>query len=202
MTLLQIMPENAPETVRLRTDDLDVIRRELLRIGVRFERWHTARRLPGGADDNTIMKAYRSHIDHISAEGGYRFVDIERMPPATAAPDPPGRTRAARQKSSARHVHDEDLVRFFVAGAGCFYLHAAGHVHAMVCTAGDLLSVPGRTVHWFDMGTRPHFTVIRFHQEEDGSVGRPLTDRIADRFPTLDDLLDGMSDQVLPQRSQ
>jgi len=190
VTLLQIMPENAPETVRLRTDDLDVIRRELLRIGVRFERWHTAHRLPAGADDSTIMKAYRSHIDHISAEGGYRFVDIEHMTPAAADPDRPRRTCAAREKSLEGHFHDEDLVRFFVAGAGCFYLHAAGHVHAMVCTAGDLLSVPGRTVHWFDVGARPHFTVIRFHQEEDGPVGRLLPDSIADRFPTLDDLLE------------
>jgi len=189
VTLLQIMPEDAPETVRLRTDDLDIIRQELLKIGVRFERWHAAHRLPAGADDSTIMKAYRSHIDHISAEGGHRLVDIAHMTPAPADPDWPRRACAAREKFLEEHFHDEDLVRFFVAGAGCFYLHVAGQVHAMVCTAGDLLSVPGRTVHWFDMGARPDFTAIRFFQAEDGRVGRFLPDSIAARFPTLDDLL-------------
>ncbi|MEV0374718.1 cupin [Streptomyces sp. NPDC050636] len=189
MTLLQIMPEGAPETVRLRTDDLDVIRKELLKIGVRFERWHAAHRLPADADDSTILRAYRSHIDHISAEGAYRLVDIARMTPAPADPDWPQRARTTREKFLEEHVHDEDVVRFFVAGAGCFYLHVSGQVHAMVCTAGDLLSVPSRTVHWFDMGARPDFTAICFFQEEDGWVGRFLPDSISARFPTLDDLL-------------
>ncbi|MFI8998973.1 1,2-dihydroxy-3-keto-5-methylthiopentene dioxygenase [Streptomyces sp. NPDC053542] len=189
MTLLQIMSEQAPETVRLRTDDLDVIRKELLRIGVRFERWHAARRLPAGTDDFTILKAYRSHIDRLSAEGGYRLVDIVRMTPTPADPGWPQRARAARETFLERHVHDDDVVRFFVAGAACFYLHVAGQVHAMVCTAGDLLCVPSRTAHWFDMGECPEFTVIRFFQKEDGWVSRHLPDSIAARFPTLDDLL-------------
>jgi 1,2-dihydroxy-3-keto-5-methylthiopentene dioxygenase len=87
------------------------------------------------------------------------------------------------------HFHDEDLVRFVVAGAGCFYLHVAGQVHAMLCTAGDLLSAPSRTVHWFDAGARPNYTAIRFFPEDNGCAARFLPDSIAARFPTLDDLL-------------
>ncbi|MGG2464223.1 1,2-dihydroxy-3-keto-5-methylthiopentene dioxygenase [Streptomyces sp. RGM 3693] len=189
MTLLQIMPADAPETVLLRTGDLDVIHKELIKIGVRFERWHATHWLPAGADDARVMKAYRSHIDRISSEGGYRLVDIARMSPAPTDPEWPERARAAREKFLAEHFHDEDEVRFFVEGAGCFYLHAGGKVHAMVCTAGDLLAVPSRTVHWFDMGRSPSFTAIRFFQEEDGWIGRFLPDSIASRFPTLDDLL-------------
>ncbi|WP_030265765.1 1,2-dihydroxy-3-keto-5-methylthiopentene dioxygenase [Streptomyces violens] len=189
MTLLQIMPEDAPETVQLRTEDLDVIREKLLRIGVRFERWHATHRLPAGADDSTIMRAYRSHIAHTRTEGGYGFVDIVHMGPTPAHPDRPRKTRAARKKFLAEHFHDDDVVRFFVTGTGCFYLHVAGRVHAVVCTAGDLLSVPSRTVHWFDMGERPDFTAIRFFQKEDGWVCRFLPDSISARFPTLDDLL-------------
>ncbi|MFJ8330160.1 1,2-dihydroxy-3-keto-5-methylthiopentene dioxygenase [Streptomyces sp. NPDC094437] len=189
MTLLQIMPEDAPGTVELRTGDLDVIRKELLGIGVRLERWYAARPLEAGADDTAVIAAYRSHIDRMKAEGGYRLVDIARMTPAPADPDWPERARPAREKFLEEHFHDEDEVRFFAAGTGCFYLHTAGKVYAMVCTEGDLLSVPGRTVHWFDMGERPDFTAIRFFQEEDGWIGRFLPDSIASRFPTLDALL-------------
>ncbi|MFD9500175.1 cupin [Streptomyces sp. NPDC060035] len=183
------MPEDAPETAKVRTDDLDVIRKELLRIGVRFARWHAARRIPAGADDSTIMKAYRSHIDHVSAEGGSQVVDIARMTSAPTDPDRPQQRDPGRDKFLTEHFHDEDLVRFVVVGAGCFYLHAAGHVHAMLCTGGDLLCVPSRTAHWFDAGARPSYTAIRFFQEDNGCAARFLPDSIADRFPTLDDLL-------------
>ncbi|MGW3647942.1 1,2-dihydroxy-3-keto-5-methylthiopentene dioxygenase [Streptomyces sp. NPDC000878] len=188
MTLLQIMPDDAPGTVLLRSTDLDVVRTELMGIGVRIERWHAARRLPAGADDDTVLEAYRSHIDRITAEGDYRLVDVARLTPRPEDPGWPEQARAAREKFLEEHFHDEDEVRFFVAGSGCFYLHVGNRVYATVCTAGDLLSVPSRTVHWFDMGERPDFTAIRFFQEEDGWVGRFLPDSIAARFPSLDDL--------------
>ncbi|MBQ1101196.1 cupin [Streptomyces sp. b94] len=190
MTLLQIMPENAPERVRVRTDDLDVIHNELLRIGVRLARWHAARRLPADADDTTVMKAYQSHIDHLSAEGGYRIVDIVRMNPPPAGTTGQGRrTPPARDELRQEHVHDDDLVRFVVAGTGCFSLHVAGQVYAVLCTAGDLLAVPGRTPHWFDAGARPNCTAIRFLRRTDRDAIRFLSDGIASRFPTHDDLL-------------
>lgn len=188
MTLLQIMPDDAPETTVLRTEDPERVRAELARIGVRLERWQARRPLPSGAGDSAIMDAYRSHIDRVRSEGGYRLVDVARMVPDPDDPQWPKRARTARERFLEEHFHDEDEVRFFVEGAGCFYLHVRGRVHATVCTAGDLLSVPGRTVHWFDMGRDPRFTAIRFFREEDGWVGEFLPDSIASRFPTLDDL--------------
>jgi 1,2-dihydroxy-3-keto-5-methylthiopentene dioxygenase len=77
-------------------------------------------------------------------------------------------------------------VRFFVSGSGIFYLHVGGEVHAVLCEKGDLLGVPRGTTHWFDMGTSPSFTAIRFFHEEDGWVGNFTGDRIADRFPDFD----------------
>lgn len=189
MTLLQIMPDDAPRTVRVRTGDLEVIHKELLRIGVRLVRWHAARRLPADADDSTVMKAYKSHIDHLSAEGGYRIVDIVRLTP------PPTETGQGRQpcppleRLLQEHLHDDDLVRFVAAGTACFYLHVGRQVYAVLCTAGDLLSVPGRTSHWFDAGAHPNCTAIRFFQRAERSTTVFLPDGIASRFPTHDDLL-------------
>ncbi|MBN3933228.1 cupin [Streptomyces verrucosisporus] len=194
MTLLQIMPEDAPETVRVRTDDLDLIHGELLRIGVRLTRWRAAHRLPADADDTTVMKAYGSHIDHLGNEGGYRIVDIVRMTPRSAGRSPDQPACPARERFMREHVHDDDLVRFVVAGTGCFYLHVARQVYALLCTAGDLLSVPGHTPHWFDAGARPNCTAIRFFQRTDRSAVRFLPGGIASRFPAHDDLLATLDD--------
>ncbi|MCS0634117.1 cupin [Streptomyces sp. LP05-1] len=189
MTLLQIMPAAGPGTVYLRTEDLGAIRGELLKIGVRFARWHAARRIPADADDATIMNAYRSHIGQVSAESGYRVVDVARLTHTSADPEPSGPGRPNRDKFREEHIHDEDLTRFVVAGAGCLYLHAAGLVYAVLCTGGDLLSVPSRTAHWFDAGARPRYTAVRFFREDGRRTTRFLPDGIAARFPTLDDLL-------------
>ncbi|MCM2579602.1 1,2-dihydroxy-3-keto-5-methylthiopentene dioxygenase [Streptomyces meridianus] len=188
MTLLQIMPDEAPQEVTLRTDDAEVIQGELSNIGVRYERWAADHPLPADLADSEITDAYSSHIDRICAEEGYRLVDVARMTPAPEDPNWPALARKAREKFLEEHFHTEDEVRFFVEGTGCFYLHVNGKVYAMVCTSGDLLSVPSRTVHWFDMGSEPHFTAIRFFQEEDGWVGQFLPHSIASRFPTLDEL--------------
>ena len=77
-------------------------------------------------------------------------------------------------------------MRFFVAGSGVFYLHVDGKVHAVLCEAGDLLSVPQGTTHWFDMGTEPDFTAIRFFHDEEGWVGNFTGDSIAERIPDFD----------------
>ncbi|MEE4490489.1 cupin [Streptomyces sp. BE230] len=188
MTLLQVMKACDPGAVQLRSEDPEVIRTELLRVGVRFSRWRAARRIPVDADDATILNAYRSHIDHVSAESGCQVVDIRRLTPAPAGSGPQ-RSVANREKFRRLHLHEEDIVRFLVAGVGCHYLHAAGQVYALVCTAGDLLSVPSRTGHWFDAGATPRYTSVRFLRAGDWPGVRFPPGDLAARFPTLDDLL-------------
>jgi 1,2-dihydroxy-3-keto-5-methylthiopentene dioxygenase len=187
MSLLQIMPEDDPARIRLRTQDPAEISQALAPLGVKFERW-TVRDLPAGATNDDVLQAYRDEVDRLSEAGGFRLVDVVRLVPDDNDPQWPATARAAREKFLDEHTHSEDEVRFFVAGSGCFYLHVDGNVYAMVCEAGDLLSVPENTRHWFDMGERPEFTAIRFFQEDDGWIGDFVPDSIARRFPTLDQL--------------
>ncbi|MER7004750.1 cupin [Dactylosporangium sp. NPDC000555] len=187
MPLLQIMPDDEPAQIRLRTQDPAEIGRALAALGVRFERW-TARQLPDGADSAAVLEAYRDEVDRLCKAGGFRLVDVARMVPDDDDPQWPATARAAREKFLDEHTHAEGEVRFFVAGSGCFYLHVDGNVYAVVCEAGDLMSVPENTRHWFDMGERPQFTAIRFFQEEDGWIADFVPDSIARRFPTLDQL--------------
>ena len=56
---------------------------------------------------------------------------------------------------------------------------------------GDLLGVPRGTTHWFDMGTKPSFTAIRFFHEEDGWIGNFTGAAISSRFPDYDTIAAG-----------
>jgi 1,2-dihydroxy-3-keto-5-methylthiopentene dioxygenase len=184
VTLLQIMPEDAPRTVLLRTDDAEKIGAELEAAGVRFERWELA-----PADESSVLTAYWRQIGELCGQGGYKLVDVAAIAAEPADPDWPARAKAARAKFLDEHTHDEDEVRFFASGRGCFYLHLGDRIVAVVCEAGDLLAVPAGTRHWFDMGASPGFTAIRFFQREDGWIGDFTSSGIAREFPSLEELI-------------
>ncbi|GGM40052.1 acireductone dioxygenase [Longimycelium tulufanense] len=188
MTLLQIMPEHDGQKVLLRTTDIERIREELEPHGIVLERWDTVPLSPeAGSDD--VLAAYESDVERVKKQGDYRLVDVVRLVPNDQDPEWPAKAKAAREKFLDEHTHDEDEVRFFVEGRGCFYLHLGDRVYAVVCEAGDLMSVPAGTRHWFDMGTSPRFCAIRFFQEEDGWVAGFTGDTVASHIPYLDELL-------------
>ncbi|WP_436494892.1 1,2-dihydroxy-3-keto-5-methylthiopentene dioxygenase [Actinokineospora sp. HUAS TT18] len=188
MTLLQVMPEDDSSTVLLRTRDLTEIAAQLAPFNITLEQWATVP-LPDGAGQDEVLAAYKDEVARVSAEGPYPLVDVVRLVPDDSDPTWPAKAEGARQKFLAEHTHDEDEVRFFVEGTGCFYLHLGDKVYAVVCEAGDLMSVPAGTTHWFDMGSRPHFCAIRFFQEEDGWIAGFTGAEISSTMPTLDELL-------------
>ena len=107
------------------------------------------------------------------------------MDVVSIAPDNPKRDEM-RARFLDEHFHKEDEVRFFVAGSGLFTLHVGDRVYELLCEAGDLVSVPDATTHWFDMGPEPSFVAIRFFTEPDGWVGHFTGSDIATRFPRLE----------------
>jgi len=186
MTLLTVWPDTGPGTVVLRTADPAEIAVELERLGVRYEQWPV---LPGVTAANAL-DAYRERVDRVTGAEGYVLVDAMEMTPSD---DPAwlGTAAGARARFLAEHTHDDDEDRFFARGAGVFYLHVRDRVHAVLCEAGDLLSVPANTTHWFDMGTRPDYVSIRFFHDDDGWVGDFTGSDIARSFPTFDQLMAG-----------
>ncbi|MFH8577241.1 1,2-dihydroxy-3-keto-5-methylthiopentene dioxygenase [Streptomyces zaomyceticus] len=188
MTLLQIMPDDAPDTVLLRTRDEDAIAQALRERSVSFTRWPQRAQVTPQTSSEELLDAYRTEVDELCAEQGLRLVDVARLHPEEGAE---WQERAAKARSTFldEHRHAEDEVRFFAQGTGCFYLHLDDRVYAVVCEAGDLLSVPAGTRHWFDMGPVPDFCAIRFFEKEDGWVGDFTQEPIAEGFPRLDELL-------------
>lgn len=187
MTILQIMSTEG--TTLRRTSDIEAIRSALAAHAISLERWEARHPLAADAGSDEVLAAYRDDVDRICKEGGYQLVDVVRMHPNDDDPDWVDKATAARNRFLNEHTHDEDEVRFFVDGKGCFYLHLDDRVYAVICEAGDLLSVPKGTRHWFDMGTRPQFCAIRFFEEPDGWVGTFTGDPISSRIPHLAELL-------------
>ncbi|MEV0390039.1 cupin domain-containing protein [Nonomuraea sp. NPDC050643] len=185
MTYLTVYSDNEQPETLLETEDSAEIEAALKDIDVVLRHWQVIDDLPPDAGQEEILAAYRAEVDRVIAEEGYTFVDVARLHPDDSA-DWPQRAAAARQKFLAEHTHDDDEVRYFVSGSGIFYLHVGGKVHAVLCEAGDLLSVPKNTTHWFDMGTRPAFTAIRFFHDDDGWVGDFTGSPIAERIPDFD----------------
>ncbi|MFB7945926.1 acireductone dioxygenase [Kitasatospora phosalacinea] len=188
MTLLQVMPEDAPHTVLLRTRDDAEITAALTGCGVRLRHWPVRGTVTAATTGEELLSRYRTEVDALCAEEALRLVDVAQLLPEEG-PEWAERAAKARGTFLEEHRHAENEVRFFAHGTGCFYLHTDGRVLAVVCEAGDLLSVPAGTRHWFDMGPRPEFSAIRFFEEDDGWVGDFTGDPIAQAFPRLDALL-------------
>jgi 1,2-dihydroxy-3-keto-5-methylthiopentene dioxygenase len=177
MSRLTIYADDNAAHPLLDTTDGAEIAAALEPIRVRFERWSAAKALPEQIDDTAVMAAYRSDIERLKSECDYQSVDVLRC-----LPDNPNRLEL-RRKFLDEHTHDDDEVRFFVEGAGVFYLRAAGKVHMTLCERGDLISVPAGTRHWFDMGPTPHFTAIRLFTTPAGWVAKFTGEPIARTFP-------------------
>jgi 1,2-dihydroxy-3-keto-5-methylthiopentene dioxygenase len=181
MTQLTVYPDTDPARSLIDTRDADKIAAALSEIGVVFERWEASAELADDAGQDEVLAAYDVQVRKLMREGGYQTVDVVRV-----KPDNPDRA-AMRQKFFAEHTHAEDEVRFFVEGAGAFYLRKNGRVFRVVCERNDLLSVPAGITHWFDTGAAPHFCAIRIFTSKDGWVGSFTGDDIATRFPAFGD---------------
>jgi 1,2-dihydroxy-3-keto-5-methylthiopentene dioxygenase len=185
MTLLTVWPDDDTDTVLHRTTDEAEIRSLLAPLGVGFQRWAPAD-VPAGAGPDELLAAYRGEVDRLRTAEGYGHVDVM----VSSEADGPQATAEAREGSRAEHTHDDTTARFFTRGAGVFYLHLQRKVHAVLCEAGDLLSVPARATHWYDAGAAPDFAAIRFSR--DGNWAGVVTGSpISALFPDFDDLMTG-----------
>ncbi|MFG6665818.1 acireductone dioxygenase [Halomonas sp. HNIBRBA4712] len=182
MSQLKVFADQNPETALIDTQDGAQIKAELNRVGVLFERWETPGEIADATTQEEILALYDADIERLKAEGGYQTVDVLHMVPTHPEKD------AMRQKFLNEHRHNEDEVRFFVKGQGLFCLHIDDQVYQVLCTQGDLISVPANTPHWFDMGPTPEFTALRFFDNVEGWVPHWTESDIAGRFDRLDQL--------------
>lgn len=141
----------------------DEVAAALAAIGVTYERWAADRPLADDVPAAEVLAAYAPDIDRLKASGGYVTADVIDILPATPNLD------AMLARFAREHWHDEDEVRFIVAGRGLFHLHpTGGAVVAVEVEAGDLLRVPRGIHHWFDLCGERRVRAIRLFQDPAG----------------------------------
>src|ERR1051325_463010 len=140
--------------------DTEAITAYLARLGITYERWDTSRMVAASAPAEDILAAYATEIDTLKARGGYVTADVIDVTPQT-----PG-LAAMLARFKSEHWHDEDEVRFIIAGRGLFHIHPAdGPIAAIEVEAGDLISVPRGTHHWFNLCSDQRIRAIRLFQD-------------------------------------
>jgi len=131
--------------------------------GIDYERWTPAHPVAVDAPAEEILRVYSREIDELKARGGYVTADVIDVSPET-----PG-LEAMLEKFSREHWHDEDEVRFIIAGHGLFHVHPkTGPVIAIEVEAGDLIRVPRGTWHWFNLCADRRIRAIRLFQDRAG----------------------------------
>lgn len=184
MSLVKIFDVENPENFS-EVEELPSIQAELSKINITFDKWDNLTSLTDKKDlsDEEILKLYQDKVDLIKKKHGLQSVDIINVSPAFAQTD---KFQPMRKKFLDEHLHTDDEVRYFIDGQGLFYIHHGKKIYGILCTAGDFISVPANTPHWFDMGSQPQFKCIRFFTTEEGWVPVYEKNSISGQFPLLD----------------
>src|ERR1700704_6059090 len=157
MAVLRIPDENRTISGKAAVADY------LGKIGIEYDVWEPSQPLAAEASQDEILGAYSAEIDKLKASGGYVTADVINVSSETPNLD----TMLA--KFSREHWHDEDEVRFIVEGRGLFHISPpGGPVFAIEVEAGDLISVPRGTHHWFDLCADRRIRAIRLFQDPSG----------------------------------
>ena len=157
MAVVRIPNEN--RTLQAQSD----VRDYLAGIGIEYERWQTVAGVGADASAEEILSVYKEQIADLKLRGGYVTADVIDVKPDTPGLD----TMLA--KFNIEHRHDEDEVRYIIAGRGLFHIHpATGPVVAIEVEAGDLIRVPKGTLHWFDLCGDRRIRAIRLFQDVTG----------------------------------
>jgi 1,2-dihydroxy-3-keto-5-methylthiopentene dioxygenase len=146
--------------------DPNQIRAFLTELGVHFDQWRAEVEFSDDADQETILKAYEYVLKPYMEMNGYHVADVININSATPSYE------AVRAKFLSEHTHTEDEVRFFVDGQGYFWFNVEDGktpVFNVLLQAGDLISVPANTKHWFDAGEHnPFVKTIRIFIDPSG----------------------------------
>ena len=141
----------------------DEVRDYLAGIGIEYERWETPANLPEDASAEHVLSTYAPQIEELKRRGGYVTADVIDVNADTPGLD------AMLAKFNIEHTHDEDEVRYIIAGRGLFHIHPPqGPVVAIEVEAGDLMRVPRGTLHWFDLCGDRRIRAIRLFQDKSG----------------------------------
>jgi len=135
--------------------------------GIDYEQWVPGHPVAEDAAAEEVLSAYAEEIEELKIRGGYVTADVIDVNPETPGLD------QMLAKFNREHWHDEDEVRFIIAGHGLFHIHPLGRsVISIEVEAGDLIRVPRGTWHWFNLCADRRIRAIRLFQDMAGWTPR------------------------------
>jgi 1,2-dihydroxy-3-keto-5-methylthiopentene dioxygenase len=171
MAVLNILNEHK------RLTDAEEIAASLASHGIDFERWTPSHPISEEAPPDEILDAYSREIEQLKTRGGYVTADVIDVTPVTPGLD------AMLARFNREHWHDEDEVRFIIAGHGIFHIHSeSGTVLGIEVEAGDLIRIPRGTLHWFNLCADRRIRAIRLFQDPAGWTPHYTESRIDENF--------------------
>jgi 1,2-dihydroxy-3-keto-5-methylthiopentene dioxygenase len=145
--------------------------------GIDYERWTPSHPVSDDAPAEAILAAYSREIDELKQRGGYVTADVIDVSDSTPGLD------AMLAKFNREHWHDEDEVRFIIAGHGLFHIHTtSGAVLGIEVEAGDLIRVPRGTLHWFNLCADRRIRAIRLFQDTAGWTPQYTESHVDENF--------------------
>jgi 1,2-dihydroxy-3-keto-5-methylthiopentene dioxygenase len=146
--------------------DLNEIHLFLKKHGIFFDQWICDILFDDNASQEEILAAYSKDLVPFMDNSVYKTADVISINATTE------NYAAMRTKFLAEHTHSEDEIRFFVDGKGLFWFNLETvPVFNLLCEAGDLISVPAGTKHWFDAGEfNPFVKAIRVFMDKSAWV--------------------------------
>jgi 1,2-dihydroxy-3-keto-5-methylthiopentene dioxygenase len=141
--------------------------------GIDYAVWPLEDRVDPAAPAADILAAYGAEIEELKRKGGFVTADVVDVYPDTPNLD------AMLAKFAKEHTHTEDEVRFILQGRGVFHINPGDRpVFAIEVWAGDMISVPLGTRHWFDLCTDRRIRAIRLFQDTSGWTRHYLEDGV------------------------
>lgn len=161
------------------------IRAALAAEGIGWGRW-PLHELDDAADDAAVIARYAHEIATLPPQLAPRSIDRLRLRPGQAG------WPALRRQFLAEHRHADAELRFFLEGAGLFYIRTAQGFIGLLCEAGEWVALPPGTRHGFDAGESPDIDVLRFFTAAEGWLARPAEGALPAALPSFDGFVETM----------
>lgn len=158
----------------------DNVKAFLDRQSVLYEHWD-AGKLPehlhdkfslSDEDKAQVLATYDAEIRDLAARRGYKIWDVITLSESTP------NIEELLKKFESVHTHTEDEIRAITAGRGIFIIKGSDDVgyFDVELTAGDVISVPENTPHFFTLMDNRQIVAVRLFIETDGWVAQPFED--------------------------
>ena len=115
-------------------------------------------------EQQAILDLYEPEVTDLKSRQGYRTEDVVVLSETTP------NLEVILEKFRPEHHHTDDEVRFVVDGSGVFTILQGRLIFDVTVEAGDLLSVPAYTRHWFDLTAERRIKCIRIFKDPAGWV--------------------------------